>query len=98
MPSDPREIVRLQLAMAFGQGAGCMLANAEALSYAFSEHSELIERAARDWTNSKFAFLELVRLLGQSGAAFAAADGCAEIGPDHLRRAFPGVLGMCPCR
>jgi hypothetical protein len=91
------DTIRLQLAMAFGQGAGSMLANAEATEFALSSNGELIDRAVADWPASKFAFIELVRLLGQIAATHAAMDGKAEIEREHIQAALPAVMAPCPC-
>ena len=91
------DTIRLQMAMAFGQGAGSMLANPEALSFALSENTALIERAVGDWTASKTAFIELVRVLGQIAATKAAVDGSPEIERRHLEFGLQTVLKICPC-
>jgi hypothetical protein len=85
------------MAMAFGQGAGCMLANPEALAFALSENTALIERARGDWVASKPAFIELVRVLGQIAATKAAGDGSSEIERGHIEFGLRAVLGVCPC-
>jgi hypothetical protein len=97
MANESSETIRLQLAMAFGQGAGSMLANADATDFALSTNQELIDRAIGDWDASKFAFIELVRLLGQIAATLAAVDRKAEIERRHIEAALPGVLLPCPC-
>ena len=97
MANESFDTIRLQLAMAFGQGAGSMLANSETLAFALSAHSGLIERAAGDWTASKPAFIELVRVLGQIAATRAVLDGKAEIEKQHIQEAIPAVLNVCPC-
>jgi hypothetical protein len=97
MTNESSESIRLQLAMAFGQGAGVMLATPEALAFLSSEHASLVQRAVRDWTDSRFAFVELVRVLGQLSAAYAANDSKWEIEVAHVKKALPAVLGPCPC-
>jgi hypothetical protein len=91
------DTIRLQMAMAFGQGAGCMLANPEALAFALSENTALIERAVGDWTASRPAFIELVRVLGQVAATKAAVDGSPEIEKRHIEYGLHIVLKVCPC-
>ena len=86
------DTIQLQMAMAFGQGAGSMLANPEALSFALSENTSLIQRAVGDWTASKPAFIELVRVLGQIAATKAAVDGSPEIERRHLEFGLQAVL------
>lgn len=88
---------RLQMVMAFGQGAGSMLASPEALSFALSANADMIERAAGDWTASKPTFIYLVRVLGQIAATRAAMDGVAEIAQRHVEAGLTVVLQVCPC-
>ncbi len=97
MAKESFDDIRLQLAMAFGQGAGCMLATPDALSYAFSSQAGVVERAVNDWTASRFAFIELVRLAGQVAAARAAVDSRAQIEIEHIRIAIETVMIVCPC-
>lgn len=97
MANDLPRSVQLQLAMAFGQGTGTMMANAEALEYALTQHSDVIQRANVDWPSAKYTFLELVRLAGQIAAVHAAHDSRAEIERSDVERAIRGVLGVCPC-
>jgi len=96
----PAEIngTKLQLAMAFGQGAGVMLADAQALEGLFAEHADLLDNAMRNWDSSRWAFVELMRLLGQISAARAAARGSAHIDNIDISAALEPVLGLCPCR
>jgi hypothetical protein len=91
------DAIQLQMAMAFGQGAGCMLANPEALAFALSENAGLIERARGDWVASRPAFIELVRMLGQIAATRAAVDGSPEIERRHVEFGLQAVLAACPC-
>jgi hypothetical protein len=98
MAYESSDTIRLQLAMAFGQGAGSMLANEEAIEYALSAHAAIIDRAIGNWEGTRPAFIELVRLLGQIAAARAASDGKPEIERQHVEFAIPGILNICPCR
>ena len=91
------DTVKLQLAMAFGQGAGTMLADREALETLLSEQSDIIERALRDWDASQWAFISLVRMLGQHSAARAAANGSAVIRWEDVKFSLPTVMIICPC-
>jgi hypothetical protein len=97
MASESYDSIRLQMAMAFGQGAGSMLATPAALSFAMSSQSKLIERAAGDWSASQFAFIELVRVLGQIAATQAARDGKPRIEEAHVKAGLASVVGICPC-
>jgi hypothetical protein len=96
MPSSI-ESVKLQLAMAFGQGAGAMLANTEALETLLAEEGEVLTRAMTDWNASHWAFTELVRVLGQLSAAHAAAAGSAEIRWPDIAASLQAVMTLCPC-
>jgi hypothetical protein len=96
MPADI-EAVKLQLAMAFGQGAGAMLAKPDALQQLFTDNEHIITKAMADWEASQWAFTALVRLLGQLSAARAAAAGRAEIESSDIDEPLPELLGLCPC-
>jgi hypothetical protein len=91
------DTMRLQMAMAFGQGAGCMLASPEALAFILSENTALIDRAIGDWAASRPAFIELVRVLGQVAATKAAVDGSPQIERQHIELGLQTVLKVCPC-
>ena len=96
MPAE-NDAIKLQLAMAFGQGAGTMLANAEALETLLSEQGEMLATALNTWDKSRWAFTELVRTLGQLSAANAAAGGSAEIRWQDIKASIRPVLDLCPC-
>jgi hypothetical protein len=92
-----KEAVKLQLAMAFGQGAGAMLANAEALDRLLAERGDILVNAMGNWSASRWPFIELVRTLGQLSAARAAAAGSAEIRWVDVESSIQPVLELCPC-
>ena len=96
MPADI-EAVKLQLAMAFGQGAGAMLANPDALQRLFTDNEHIITNALPDWEASQWAFTALVRNLGQLSAVRAAAAGRAEISWPDIEELLPETLQLCPC-
>src|SRR6188508_2070074 len=96
MPAD-LEAVKLQLAMAFGQGAGAMLARPDALHRLFTGNEKIITNALSDWEASQWAFTALVRLLGQLSATRAAAAGRMEIDWPDIDECLPETLGLCPC-
>ena len=91
------ETIKLQLAMAFGQGAGVMGASTEALHHVFATNSSLIEQAAESWGVSRWAFVELTRLLGQSSANHAMRNGSAIIRPQDIDAVINVVMDLCPC-
>ena len=92
------ELIKLQMAMAFGQGAGSMLAAEEAIGQMFSANSTIVDRAMKDWDASRWAFTELMRVLGQVSAVRAAMDGSGYIRYVHIEAALPAALGLCPCK
>ena len=89
--------IRMHMLVAFGQGTGCMFATTEALTMAFANSTGLMNRAAEDWRRSQWAFLQLVRLLGQTAAVRAAMDNSPEIRPQDMNHAMNMVLSLCPC-
>jgi hypothetical protein len=91
------DTIKLQLAMAFGQGTGVMIASHEALSHLLSENSGLISRAASNWEASHWAFVELTRLLGQLSASHAAARNSAVIRPQDIDACIKVMIDLCPC-
>ena len=91
------ETIRLQLAMAFGQGTGVMIASHEALNHLLSGNSGLIDRAASNWDASHWAFVELTRLLGQLSASHAAARNSAVIQPEDINACIHVMIDLCPC-
>ena len=97
MANEVPQAIQLQLAMAFGQGTGTMMADPDAIVFALSDQEETIERAARDWTGTKHTLFELVRLIGQIAAVQAAMDKKPQIEKKHVQIAIPVALGVCPC-
>jgi hypothetical protein len=97
MPAET-DSVKLQLAMAFGQGAGAMLANAQALETLLAEQGDILTNAIGNWNESRWAFIELVRILGQLSATHAAVGGSAEIRWIDIQPSLAHVLTLCPCR
>ena len=91
------ELVKLQMTMAFGQGAGSMLAAEEALGQMYSVNNQIVVRAMEDWDSSRWAFIELMRLLGQVSATRAAVAGSAYIRYVDIAAALETVLILCPC-
>lgn len=89
--------VKLQMAMAFGQGAGAMLAEEEALEKLLATEGKMVERAAGQWSSFHWAFLTLVRTLGQIAAVRAAQDGRVSIRWVDIELSLPAVLELCPC-
>lgn len=88
--------VKLQMAMAFGQGAGAMVAEEAALERLLSTETEMVERAAGRWSTFHWAFLTLLRALGQVAAIRAAQAGRVTIRWEDIELSLPAVLGPCP--
>jgi hypothetical protein len=97
MANESTEAIQLQLAVAFGQGTGAMMADPDAILFALSEQRTTIERAARDWTSTKHTLFQLVRLIGQIAAVHAAMDKKPQIEKAHVVIAIPIALEVCPC-
>ena len=91
------ELVKLQLAMAFGQGAGSMLAETDALKTLLDEDGDILKNAMGNWKDSQWAFVELMRVLGQHASASACAAGHWRIKYTDLKHAIPAVMVDCPC-
>ena len=91
------ETVKLQLAMAFGQGAGAMLASPEALETLLAQEGAILDRAMRNWNDSRWAFTHLVRTLGQISATNAAVAGNAVIQWSDISKSLGPVMTACPC-
>jgi len=91
------ETVKLQLAMAFGQGAGSMLAEAAAIERLLADNGVLIKFAEKNWEEVKVPFAHYVRLLGQQAAMRAAAAGRPEIVGTDIRQSAATILRECPC-
>lgn len=92
-----RETVTLQLAMAFGQGAGSMLARPEAIEGLLTKSNAIVDTAVANWDTDPWPFIVLVRMLGQLSATRAAAAGRAEIAAGDITRSLPAAVGLCPC-
>ncbi|HEX6464813.1 MAG TPA: hypothetical protein VFZ98_10180 [Vicinamibacterales bacterium] len=80
---DPAQTIGLQLAMAFGQGAGTMLATSAALLAAFNPYAEAFKERVDNWAEYELQAVEYARALGQV-AAYAAASNkrCVIDAPD----------------
>jgi hypothetical protein len=91
------ELVKLQMAMAFGQGAGSMLAAEEAIGQMFATNNTILTTAMINWDQSRWAFTELMRLIGQVAATRAATAGRAYINYADIEGAVSAALILCPC-
>lgn len=97
MANESAQAIQLQLAMAFGQGTGAMMAEAEALRMALDGQTEVVGRALKDWGRTSHTLFQLVRLIGQIAATHAALDRVPEIQRRHVELAIPVAMIVCPC-
>lgn len=74
-----------------------MLANPEALQTLLAEEGEVLKNAMGNWNESRWAFTQLVRTLGQLSAANAAVGGSAEIRWSDISKSLAPVMTICPC-
>jgi hypothetical protein len=95
--STDTNTIKLQLAMAFGQGAGLMIATGDALNQLLAAHGDIVESAAPNWNTTHWAFIELMRLLGQLSAQTAASRLSPVITWDDINGCKQIVLDLCPC-
>jgi hypothetical protein len=65
----------LQLAMAFGQGAGSMLAAEEGIKTALAPYERKISEVSGRWSQVAVIFIEYARILGHLSAVHAAQAG-----------------------
>ena len=88
---DSPQSIGLQLAMAFGQGAGTMLATAEALLAAFETYAAAFENRAGNWQAFELRAIEYARALGQAAAWSALSQRRCIIDVADVRAAFGTV-------
>jgi len=74
-----------------------MLAHPDALETLLAERGDILENALANWPASRWAFVDLVRVLGQLSAAHAAAGGSAQIRWADIAASLAPVLTICPC-
>jgi hypothetical protein len=95
--SNDANTIRLQLAMAFGQGAGVMIATGDALNALLSAHGDLVDSAVPNWNTTHWAFIELMRLLGRLSAHKAATRLSPVIEWPDIDACKQVLLDLCPC-
>ena len=88
---DTMQPIGFQLAMAFGQGAGAMLATSEALLAAYQPYEASFQERADTWVDFELRALHYARALGQVAAARAAQSGRCVIDTDDVRYALDTV-------
>jgi hypothetical protein len=81
-----------QLAAAFGQGAGTMMATRRALRVAFANYDEAI-RVFRDWDAHATLIIEYARALGRAAADHASRTGHCVIDVEDVEHALEVVRG-----
>ena len=102
--SNSEETMALQLAMAFGQGAGTMLATPAALVAALAPYRESLHDRLSEWDTLSLKFIEFSRALGTLSATHAAQAGRLVIDEADVEWALPKILsntllplGACGC-
>jgi hypothetical protein len=102
--SSTFETITYQLAMAFGQGAGTMLASAGAVSTAIAPFSQAFSNNVNQWDDWALKSIEYARALGKLSSVYAAANGAAVIQTAHVSWALQQIannailpLGPCNC-
>jgi hypothetical protein len=85
---DTTQTIGLQLAMAFGQGTGTMLATAGALLKAFNTYGASFDDKAASWEDFELRALEYARALGQVAAYAAVKNGRCVIDVDDVQYAL----------
>jgi hypothetical protein len=88
---DTPQSIGLQLAMAFGQGAGTMLATPRALMAAFNTYAEAFTDRAESWSAFELRAVEYARALGQVAAWTAVDNGRCIIDLADVRAALTVV-------
>jgi hypothetical protein len=99
------ETIAYQLAMAFGQGSGTMLATPGAVKAAFESFRDGVEQRAGNWDTHALLFIEFARALGTLAAAHAVRDNSPVIRQADVLGAVDGIrggnqvrpLGICNC-
>jgi hypothetical protein len=77
--------------MAFGQGAGVMLATPEALAAAYTACQSAINEKAGQWPEIELRTIEFARAVGFVSAVTAAQKGHGVIDVDDVKAAFTSV-------
>jgi hypothetical protein len=98
------DTITWQLAMAFGQGAGTMLATPSAVSDALSPYRAYLIDNAGSWNDVALLFIEYSRALGTLSMVNAASRGAAVIDATDVKKALISIrsnkafpLGPCNC-
>lgn len=94
--------VTLQLAAAFGQGAGSVLIEADALRPAYEFYRENIARAVAHWEEDALSSVSVMRAMGAYAAHLALADrrfvinrADVEAAMGVVTRSHAAPLGRC---
>ena len=95
--------ITLQLAAAFGQGAGIMLMEAGALRPAYTTYVDHISRSVPYWESDALTSISVMRAMGAYAAHRALSDGRFVISRGDVESAMTVVprlhaapLGSCP--
>ena len=102
--SSTFETISWQLAMAFGQGAGNLVATPGAVSAAMAPFRETFSNNVTSWDDWSLKAIAFARTLGQCAATRAVTEGAAVISSAHVGWALETVgnnaimpLGQCNC-
>jgi len=94
--------ITLQLAAAFGQGAGVMLIEADALRPAYEAYAPHITRAVPFWDTDALTSVSVMRAMGAYAAHLALSDrrfvisrGDVESALTVVTRSHAAPLGIC---
>ena len=88
---DTLQTIGFQLAMAFGQGAGAMLATSGALLAAYQPYESSFKERTDTWSEFEVRALHYARALGQVAATRAAQSGRCVIDVEDVKYALDTV-------
>lgn len=86
----------LQLAASFGQGAGVLMIEADALGPAFGEYSARLERSIPHWHEDAVGSISVLRLMGAYAAHRALSEQRVSITREDVTAALEVVQHLPP--
>lgn len=86
----------LQLAASFGQGAGVLMIEADALGPVFGDYTTRLERSIPHWHKDAVSSIAVLRLMGAYAAHRALSDGRVSITRDDVAAALEVVQHLPP--
>src|SRR5262245_54990173 len=94
--------ITLQLAAAFGSGAGVMMIDADALRPAYEAYASRIERSIQYWDTDAIGSISVMRAMGALAAHRALSEQRlvitredVEVALDSVQRFAPNPLAAC---